>query len=197
MRSHALAYDIAPDAVRFWFRYWAPRHPVRKRSGVACVFSGRRHWRRIFCGWGAPLPTPELSREGAGRWCPRRESEVPSRSGRSEPITEGAFVAFTVRHIGVPVNQYRPVYSGTGSRTETAVKGSDGGVECFAAVSSKIFRAFLTRFFYTRSLPLRFFVQVTVGATEGLFVSLKTLAGPGDEVSYRPRLEPLRGRPPS
>lgn len=67
----------------------------------------------------------------------------------------------------------------------------------FRSGEQQTFRAFLTRFVLHKNAPAPFFIQVTVGATEGLFVSLKTLAGPGDEVSYRPRLEPLRGRPPS
>lgn len=41
----------------------------------------------------------------------------------------------------------------------------------------------LSRIFYTKMLVSPFSVQVTVGATEGLLVSLKALAGPGDEVS--------------
>lgn len=34
---------------------------------------------------------------------------------------------------------------------------------------------------YPRPCP---FLQITVGATEGLYVSLKALAGPGDEVRW-------------
>lgn len=34
-------------------------------------------------------------------------------------------------------------------------------------------------------------MQVTVGATEGLYISLKALAGPGDEVRWRSAIRAL------
>ena len=64
-----------------------------------------------------------------------------------------------------------------------------GGVEKFEAARIGCF----ARVFDETNVPAPFSPQMTIGATEALFVSLKALVGPGDEVRRHPSLEPLFG----